>query len=234
MTFSIPELKTLKLTSSKGRKEYHGESQVQAIDLKFRGAFSNEVLALFHAALPASLFTVEGPVASDDVQAEMRLPVADLDVLRFKKLRYPIKWHDDIIGATVSIFYGTGKPIVISLCKVTDFEFEPIDGGTVQIDFRVSSAADITEKVLGKTGILAGDDVEITLEPPVVVPDAPKQGMQSSEPQTGATPESIFTGDAPAEGDQAGQQEGSWPFGGDGPAEDQYPDDRPDEEIDQP
>ena len=216
MTFAILDRKTLKLTNAKGRKEMHGEEHVQAIDLRFSGAFGNEVLSLFHAALPAALFTIEGPSASDDMQQEMRLPVSDLDVLRFTKLRYPLKWEGDITGATLAIFWGAGKPIVLSLCKVTDFAFEPINGGAVTIYFRVSSAADITEKILGRTGIMMGDDVEITLEPSVVAQEAPKQEMQ--------TPVSIFISTDGADGgDQTATatvgEDGTWPFGGDGPAE---------------
>ena len=218
MTFAIPERKTLQLTHAKGRKEMHGEALVQAIDLKFSGTFSNEVLSMFHAALPAALFTAEGPAASDNVQLEMNLPIAELGNLRFNKMRYPLKWHQDIIGATVSIYYGTGKPMVIPLCKVTDFEIEPMDGGAVAIAFRASSAADITEKILGKTAILAGDSVEITLEPPQV--------QQADEPRAPAapaaqqTPESIFTGGAAGDDARAApaSDAGGWPFPNDPPA----------------
>lgn len=216
MTFAITERKTLKLTNAKGRKEMHGEDHVQAIDLRFSGAFSNEILSLFHAGLPSALFTVEGPSASDDAQQEMRLPVSDLDVLRFARLRYPLKWESDITGATLSIFWGTGKPMVLSLCKVTDFAFEPINGGAVQIDFRVSSAADITEKILGRTAIMMGDDVEITLEPPVVEVEKPAPARAPAAPAVQQTPESIFTG---GEAETATADDaGGWPFPNDPPA----------------
>ena len=218
MTFAITERKTLKLTHAKGRKEIHGEALVQAIDLKFSGTFGNEVLSMFHAALPAALFTAEGPASSDDVQQEMNLPISDLGSLRFTKMRYPLKWHQDIIGATVSIYWGAGKPMVIPLCKVTDFEFDPLDGGAVSISFRASSAADITEKILGKTGILAGDDVEITLDPPQVQqPDEPRA---PAAPAVQQTPESIFTGgDAGGEAETATADDaGGWPFPNNPPA----------------
>lgn len=214
MTFAITERKTLKLTNAKGRKEIHGEENVQAIDLRFSGAFSNEVLSLFHAALPAALYTVEGPSASDDAQQEMRLPVSDLDVLRFERMRYPLKWDGDIMGATLSIYWGTGKPMVLQLCKVTDFAFEPINGGAVKIDFRVSSAADITEKILGRTGIMMGDDVEITLEPPVVQIEKPRAPTAPVADQR--TAESIFV--ESAGGEVAAKDEGGWPFPNDPPA----------------
>lgn len=217
MTFAITERKTLKLTSAKPRKEFHGDESVQAIDLKFSGAFDNSTLSLFHAALPAALFTAEGPSAVDDVQQEMDLPVSDLSSLRFKKLRFPIKWDHDIIGAKVSIYWGTGKPLVIPLCKVTDFQFEPIDGGLVTIDFRVSSAADITERILGRTGIMAGDDVEITLEPPVVEVEKPAPARAPAAPVVQQTPESIFMESAEPEAVATAGDEGGWPFPNDPP-----------------
>jgi len=215
--FAITERKTLKLTSAKPRKEFHGDESVQAIDLKFSGAFDNSTLSLFHAGLPSALFTVEGPSASDDAQQEMRLPVSDLDVLRFAKLRYPLKWEGDITGATLSIYWGTGKPMVLSLCKVTDFAFEPINGGAVQIDFRVSSAADITEKILGRTAIMMGDDVEITLDPPVVEVEKPAPARAPAAPIAQQTPESIFMESAEPQAVATAGDEGGWPFPNDPP-----------------
>ncbi len=210
MTFAILDRKTLKLTSAKGRKEFHGEELVQALDLKFSGTFNNEVLGMFHAALPAALFTREGPAASDNVQTEMELPVSELHALRFTKAVYPLKWKDKIVGATLSLYYGAGKPLVLNLCTVDNFELTPINGGVFEVDFHVASAADITEKVLGRTGIMMGNDVEITLVPPVAVQDPPRQAAQpAGEPQQ----EPALAGtdnDAP---------DGSWPFGGEGPQE---------------
>lgn len=218
MTFAITERKTLTLTSVSPRKEFIGDDTRQAIDLHFKGQFSNTFLSMLHAALPSALFTVDGPAASDDVQLEMRLPVADLDVRRFTKLRPEVlKWDDKIVGATLSIYYGTGKPLVLQLCTVNDFRFEPINGGAVTLWFHVACNADITEKILGKTSLMGGTDVEITLEPPQVQqPDEPRA---PAAPAAQQTPESIFTAGAePEPADATGGDAGAWPFPNDAPA----------------
>lgn len=221
MTFAIPERKTLTMTSVKPRKEFFGDDTRQAIDLHFKGQFNNEALRMFHAALPAALFTIEGPAASDDVQQELRLPVADLDVQRFTKLRpKTLKWEDKVVGATLSIYYGTGKPLVLQLCTVNDFEFEPINGGAVTIWFHVASNADITEKILGKASLMGGTDVEITLEPPVAAAETPRGSADTTPSAAQQTPESIFTGEAAGDGAQAApaSDAGGWPFPNDPPA----------------
>ena len=74
------------------------------------------------------------------------------------------------------------------------------------------------EKILGKTGILAGDDVEITLDPPQVQqPDEPRA---PAAPAVQQTPESIFTGgDAGGEAETATADDaGGWPFPNNPPA----------------
>jgi hypothetical protein len=198
--FHIDEPKTVKLTNVNGRKEVHGEELVQAIDLSVAGNFQNDMLAQFHEALRSAMFTKAGPAASDDVQKELDLPVSDLPNMRFSRLGYPLKWDMEVIGATLEIHYGTGKPIVLSLCKVKDFKLTPLEGGTVEIAFRISSAADITEKVLGKLGIMSGTDIEIVLFAPEVEPEADKPLNTAGN------------ADAPA-----------WPFPGDPPPDQPFP-----------
>lgn len=171
--FHIPNPKTLKLHNVNGRKEHHGEELVQAVDLSLSGNFPNSALTMLHAALLPAMFTQAGPAASDDVQREMDLPVADLPNMRFSKLGYPLKWDLEIMGATLSIHYGAGKPIVLSLCKVKDFRVTPLEGGTVEIAFKLSCAANIDEKILGKLGIMSGTDIEVTLIEPKAEGAAP-------------------------------------------------------------
>lgn len=186
--FAITDPKSLRLTKLNLRDEHHGDQTKKAADLIVSGQWPNTILDLLHPALRAALYSKAGPAASDDVQRDLDLPVTDMPNIRFARLGTPVKWDLKIEGATVSVHYGAGRPMVLQLCKVDSFTIEPLEGGTVEIGFKISTSTELTEKVLGKLAIITGD-IELTLEPPKVEVEPPRGG--------GATVD--------------------WPFGGEGP-----------------
>lgn len=165
--FSINPPKQLRLVKINLRDEHHGDQLKKALDMIVSGQWANSVLDQFHPALRAALYSKAGPDASDDVQRDLDLPVTDMPNIRFARLETPLKWDWKIEGATVEVHYGAGKPIVLQLCKVDDFKFTPLEGGTVEIAMKISTSTELTEKVLGKLAIISGD-IEIALQPPRV------------------------------------------------------------------
>lgn len=165
--FAITEAKQLRLTKLNLRDEHHGDQLRKAVDLIVSGQWPNTILDLLHPALRAALYSKSGPAASDDVQRDLDLPVTDMPNIRFARLGTPVKWDLKIEGATVEVHYGASKPILLTLCKVDSFNLTPLEGGTVEVGFKIATSADLSEKVLGKLAIISGD-IELTLQPPRV------------------------------------------------------------------
>jgi len=69
------------------------------------------------------------------------------------------------VGAQFTIHYGTGKhDIEFSDTTIDGFEFEPMDGGSVVVTFRVKCSPN--EKQGGQLFTLMGNEIEFTLTPP--------------------------------------------------------------------
>ncbi|MNR37745.1 hypothetical protein D3C85_1557940 [compost metagenome] len=103
------------------------------------------------------------------------------------------------------------------------FRITPIEGGSAEVKFAISSAADIDDHIIGTLSILQQRDISIQLSMPEVeqpakplteqdvFPDAP-----ASEPEKPLTPEDVFLGihgssssdDSDADSDTDGQGEG--------------------------
>lgn len=184
--FSIHEPKSLRLTKLNLRDEHHGDQTKKAADLIVVGQWPNTALDMLHPALRSALYSKAGPAASDDVQRDLDLPVTDMPNIRFTRLGTPVKWDLKVEGATVEVHYGAGRPIVLQLCKVDSFHLTPLEGGTVEIGFKISTSTELTEKVLGKLAIITGD-IELTLEPPQVEGATPQPPLGNSD-----TPESAL------------------------------------------
>lgn len=164
MNFSIPTARALELNHINLRDEYHGEQKRKAVDLKVSGQWANTVLDQFHPALRSAMFAADGQEAGD-VQKSLDLRVTELSHIRFAKMGAPVKWEDTIEGAEIHVHYGAGQPIKLMLCKVKDFRITPMEGGTVEIAFTISSSTELTEKIIGKLGVITGE-IELALIPP--------------------------------------------------------------------
>ena len=176
MTFELTQPTTMKLDKLNARIERHGEAHVVAVDLKCTMQSNNALLDLFHPKLRAALFCslpaeAAARRAAEDGQTEMSLPVSDLPNIAFTKLKYPVKWDLEATGYTCRIDHGLGgkSDIVLSLCTLKNFSFTPIEGGSVEAEFTISSAADIDERIAGKLSVMQQSDITLTLLGPQAV-----------------------------------------------------------------
>ena len=176
MIFELTAKTTMKLDKLNSRIEHHGEAHVLAIDLKCTMQSNNSLLDQFHPKLRAALFCslpaeAAARRAAENGQTEMSLPVSDLPNIAFTKLKYPVKWDLEATGYTCRIDHGLGgkSDIVLSLCTLKNFSFAPIEGGSVEMEFTVSSAADIDERIAGKLSVMQQSDITMTLLAPQAV-----------------------------------------------------------------
>lgn len=166
MQFTLNKQKC-KLLSFNPRAEVHGQDCVPAADLKIEVSLPNDDLAEFHPALKALLYHYDSQIAGDLVDAAKKDEDANYAPhLRMGKLGLPLKWEDEMIGAGVTVHYGTGgkSDIVLDTANVNGFSIDPQQGGTVIVTFRVQGHPD--EKQSGKLCQMVQQDIELTLTPP--------------------------------------------------------------------
>lgn len=160
---------TVRLNNVQSRKEHHGEDLVAAIDLSLTWATNNRALAMVHPDLRASLYC-DMRTPAERAQVEMDLPVDELPNIRFTKLTYPLKLETEQSGMTLRVDYGLGdgSDLILMQCKLSKIRITPIEGGSTEIKWSLSSASDIDERITGKLSMLQQQDIVITLLQPAV------------------------------------------------------------------
>jgi hypothetical protein len=160
-----------KLAHMNTRAEQAGADKVSAADFKFQINVGAEKLAGFAPDLGSFLFGKNG--AGGDL-ADQTHPAPDL---RFPRLG-PLDWNGEIVGATLTVHYGTGgkSDVVLGDAKVNKFTIAPQEGGTSIITFRVQAHPD--EKQIGKLFGMIQRDVEISLEGPDFSDDEDDEGEE--------------------------------------------------------
>lgn len=151
----------VKLISVNARAEIHGDERKAAFDLKFEANAHSDILNHFHFSLRNMLF--KQPDSPDMLQ---QIGEGDtLTDLRFP-LMGPLKWDLEGIGYHLTIPYGTGGKSDIKLgdCKVDKFKLTPINGGAVNIEFRVIVHPDA--KDVGKICDMIQQEIDVILTAP--------------------------------------------------------------------
>ena len=192
---------TVKLSNVQTRVEKHGDDEVMAIDLAVTWNTNNRSLTAIQKQLRNALFCNLAQEA-DGAQAEMDLPVDEMPNVRVPGMDYPVKLDFQQVGARVAVAYGIDETtaIVLQLCKVHKFRVTPIEGGSAEVKFAISSAADIDDHIIGTLSILQQRDISLKLNMPAVEQPEPPlterdvfPGAEPSEPEKPLTPEDVFT-----------------------------------------
>jgi hypothetical protein len=174
MTFALAALTSARLHNVNIRSELHGKETHPAVDLKLSIDAANGMLDQFDPELYTMLYTKRA-AAGDGTQQELDGvdAISPFPNLRAPLLQGPFKWGKDFSGYTLTIDYGTGGKANIELaqCLVNQIAFEPKEGGTVSISWRLQCAKGLDEKVLGKLATLVQHDVQIMLDPPTLADD---------------------------------------------------------------
>ena len=163
--FNLPADARLKLTKTTPRKEIHGDDHVQAISLRLRWETSNEALGLLHPQLKDMLFWKVPAVEAQeqiagliDVTPNLRVPIVTL----------PLKLDASFTGYQLTIDHGIDDSSALELyvCGLDKFAVDAKEGGSVFIDWSLSSNKEITPELVGLLCSLEGDEIIATLTPP--------------------------------------------------------------------
>lgn len=159
MRFSLDNA-LAKIVDVNPRAELHGQDPKPACDIKIAVLLSNAYLAHFHPELGGLLYK-----KNDGSGADLADQASDV-MLRFPQLGMPLKWNAEIVGAAVTIHYGTSEKsnIVLPTCLVNEFRIDALEGGSVVLSARIQGHPD--EKQFGKLCTLIGKEQQVTIAPP--------------------------------------------------------------------
>ena len=176
---------TMKLANVQARVEKHGDEDVMAIDLSVVWNTNNRSLTAIQKQLRDCLFCDMRQEEGAD-QAEMDLPVDELPNVRVPGMDYPVKLDFQQVGARVEVAYGISdvSAIVLSLCKIGKMRVTPIEGGSAEVKFSISSSADIDDHIIGTLSVLQQREISVKLTMPEV----------EQEPTKALTEDEVFPG----------------------------------------
>lgn len=150
----------VKLTSVNARAELHGEDPKPAFDLKIEATLPSTTLIQFDSQLRGWLFKRdETPDMIDQLDPDA------LTALRFPKLG-ALKWDWEGTGYHCTVGYGIGgaSDIWLEDCKVDHFKFEPLNGGSVLVTFRIIAHPETAD--IGKLCEFIQQNIDLTVTPP--------------------------------------------------------------------
>jgi hypothetical protein len=152
-----------RLLSVNPRAELHGEDTKLACDLKFKTMLPNDALEMFDDRLKTTLFGAR-PLDEQDL-ADQGMSSDYLPALRFPSMG-PIKWEYESDGYTAHISRGiTGyEDIKLNKVAIDKFVFECLEGGSVEMQFRV--VAHPNTEAVGSLCELIQSDVDLSMIPP--------------------------------------------------------------------
>jgi hypothetical protein len=161
--FSLDQ-QTTKFTKWNARSEFNGDTSVPASDMMIAYSGPNTVLSDFDPTLRSFLYRAPHPGEMD--LADQGQDPDEPTRLRFPKMKNEIKWEHQIVGATVTVEYGTGGPssILMADCTLDSFVFDPQDGGTVNMKFRIQCHPDSAQA--SKLYELNGNEITLSINPP--------------------------------------------------------------------
>ena len=152
----------VKICSFNPRAEKHGEDNVLAGDLKLEATCHSSVLDHFDKTWRKFLYRKPAP----GEQTEIEFKAEDGLTQRRMPNLAPFKLDEDFPGYHVSIVSGLAieETLLLNDVELSNFVFEALDGGSVQITFRASFRPD--GRTSGKLCQLIQETVELTLTPP--------------------------------------------------------------------
>lgn len=168
--FSIHQ-QTAKLAHLNVRAEKHGDEDVGAADLKITFTDSSGILSEFHPTLRSMMY--KAPKTPADQEDIFEPAQESLTVRRFGTLIEVLRLKHEVKGATVIIGFGLGgaSDIELETVDVDHFSAELLEGGSVNLTFRVKCAP--TSDQIARLYEVLGGEITITVMPP----DDPQQSL---------------------------------------------------------
>ena len=183
MPFELLTPTAATLNSVTPRKETHGDEPVSAISLGLSITGPNTLLDhLDGGKLRHALYMA----VPDQVQLPGVEPTTPL--LRARGIE-EVKCAGKLEGWTVSIEHGIGDDIELGASKVDKFRVRPMEGGSIELLFRVGTS-DISEDEAGALFGKLGQEIQITVRAPAIasgepIIDGSNEAFKADHPEAG-------------------------------------------------
>lgn len=170
MMFALDAGTQAKLVHVNVRGEFHGSDVVPQVDLRFEVACPNAILSAFDPMLKTCLYKPAPPPHPAARLPELPgiEPVSDTPALRFPDLAMPLRWDAEGKGYTLAIdtLSGMGDPVRLTGVSVAGIRLDCLDGGTVGVDFRVTTTESPDADVIANLARYVQRTVRLALAPP--------------------------------------------------------------------
>lgn len=146
--------------SFQSRTENAGEEKKPAATIHLKQVVSNEVLEMLGSHLRESFYRKELPADDPTDLADQGLAPKDgLTRLKHPKITSAIEYGEVLENYHFELYYGiTDEPAVkLGGCKVDGFKILPLEGGSVEIKYRIACHPD--EAAAGKMHTMNGSEV---------------------------------------------------------------------------
>ena len=167
MILSISKLKCT-LSHKNVRTEIHGDENPVAWDLKFTAKCSNKVLDFIDPEIRQMLYfaQIDGEGQKSMELEEGFTPNLRAPMLMGQKKPYMI----DYKGAGYRVILHSQMDnedldILLSECKLTDINFKAMDGGTIELSFKIQLYPN-DQSYDGDIEEFLGEVIDVSLEPP--------------------------------------------------------------------
>lgn len=167
--FALPNVTECTCNHVSIRDENHGDEKVLAVDLQFWKEGGNELLDLLDPKLRTTLFWNK---AAEEGQESLPEVLKVLPNLRVHGLPESMRWGGEqkVRGYRMVLDWGLGDErsnVDLTDCVVGKLWFEPKEGGSCKIGWRVSYAGEALQDVMtrGKLTGLKGQKAFIQLIP---------------------------------------------------------------------
>lgn len=152
-----------KLVNVNVRAEGNGNDLRNAVDLRFRLSVSNTVLNRLAPGLLEALYEPGEARAIPDKKGQLShpLPVSEIPKLRFPRIAAPLKWDDEFPIAGLVVHMTGHAAVSLGAARVTRFEIEPHEGGSVVIAFTVQSMSEPDADAMGRLCVMTQRDVGV-------------------------------------------------------------------------
>lgn len=169
MMFALPAGTAAKLVHVNLRGEVHGTDVVPQADIRFEVAMPNAILDAFDPALRTCLYKPAPPPHPQARLPELPgiEPVSDTPALRFPELAMPLRWDAERKGYRLDV-EPLGHLPALALANVTvgALRLDCLDGGTVGVDFRVTTTDAPDVETIAELARMVQRAVRIALRPP--------------------------------------------------------------------
>lgn len=175
MMFAIPPGTAAKLVHVNIRGEFHGVDVIPQADIRLEVALPNSFLDALDPSLRTCLYMRAPPPHPAAMLPDLPgiEPVSDTPALRFPDLSMPLKWGAEGVGysATIEAASGVLPPTELAGLTVKAIRLDCQDGGTVGVDFTLSTTQSPDVDVIAELARFVQRAVRLGLAPPQPAPD---------------------------------------------------------------